>query len=166
MKKILYWIIGIISGILMFLTGFLWRQPKINKLKKEVESLQKDNSKLISLCEQQQEQFRELLVQHKAFKVFAFKKKAHTEKLHANLVLQYAIKEYVSLLVKRVKHQQELEKSEIRFFNIMEKVVEGKDVSTTDKANMRDFIMARHKAEIKSLKECNFEAMMKELETA
>ena len=166
MKKILYWIIGIISGIVLFLVGFLWRQPQINKLRKKVESLQKDNSKLVALCENQQNQFRELLVQHKTFKVFVFKKKAHTEKLQANLVLQYALKEYVILLLKRVKYQQELEKPEIRFFNIMEKVVEGKEISTTDKANIHVFIMEIYKKEIENLKECEFDSVMKELEIA
>ena len=166
MKKIIYCIIGGLSGILLFLTGFLWQQPKINKLKKQVDALQKDNSKLLSMCEEQQVRFKELLIQHKAFKVFSFKKKAHTEKLHANLVLQYALNEYMLILIKRVKYQQELEKEEIRFFTIMEKVIEGKKISTTDKANIHEFVMIKHKSEIKKLKECDFTPVMKELETA
>lgn len=166
MKKIIYWIIGGLSGILLFLTGFLWQQPKINKLKKQVDALQKDNSKLLSMCEEQQEKFKELLIQHKAFKVFSFRKKAHTEKLYANLVLQYALHDYMLILIKRVKYQQELEKEEIRFFTIMEKVIEGKKISTTDKANIHEFVMIKHKSEIKKLKECDFTLVMKELETA
>ena len=167
MKRILYWIITSLAAIGMFFTGFLWRQPKINKLKKQIESLQKDNGKLLDICQNQQTKFRELLVQHKALKAFNFKKKAKSEsQLHETLVMQYALKEYIAILLKRVKYQQELEKEEIRFFNIMEKFIDGKKITTTDKVNMTDFVVSKHKSDIKKLKECDFDLIMNELQTA
>ena len=41
MKKAIYWIIGGLIALGSFLLGFLIRQPQINKLKKQVELLQK-----------------------------------------------------------------------------------------------------------------------------
>ena len=107
MKKAMYWIIGGLIGIGSFLLGFLIRQPQINKLKKQVELLQKDNSKLIGLIEARQAEYKELLVQHKALKALQHRKKAASKELLAeNLVMQYAIREYLSLLLKRVKYER------------------------------------------------------------
>lgn len=71
MKKIVYWLLGGLIAIASFLTGFLIRQPKINKLKKQVELLQKDNRKLIEMITDKQQNYQELLIQHKALKSFA-----------------------------------------------------------------------------------------------
>ena len=139
MKKALYWIVGGLIAVFSFLLGFLIRQPQINKLKKQVELLQKDNSKLIALIENKQNEFKELLVQHKALKALQHRKRVASKELLAeNLVMQYAIREYLSLLLKRVKYEQELTKEEILFFDSFEKVIDGKKLSTADKVKIRD----------------------------
>ena len=43
MKKLIYWIIGLLIGLFGFIAGALIRQPQINKLKEQVKLLQKDN---------------------------------------------------------------------------------------------------------------------------
>ena len=89
MKKIVYWLLGVLIAIFSFLTGFLIRQPKINKLKKQVELLQKDNRKLIEMITDKQQNYQELLVQHKALKALQFRKKsAIKEQMIENLVMQ------------------------------------------------------------------------------
>jgi hypothetical protein len=101
MKKFVFWILGCLLTIGTFLLGFLIRQPKINKLKKQVVILQKDNNILLDLCQSKQAEFRELLVQHKALKALNFRKKtASKEKLKENLILQYALRNYLELLFK------------------------------------------------------------------
>lgn len=165
MKKTLYWIVGGLVAFSSFLLGFLIRQPQINKLKKQVELLQKDNSKLIALIENKQAEFKELLVQHKALKALQHRKKAATKELIAeNLVMQYAIREYLSLLLKRVKCDQELTKEEILFFDSFEKVIDGKKLSTADKVKIRDHIMTRYPTEIKKLMPCEYAEVLDELD--
>ena len=165
MKKAIYWIIGGLIALGSFLLGFLIRQPQINKLKKQVELLQKDNSKLIGLIEARQAEYKELLVQHKALKALQHRKKAASKELLAeNLVMQYAIREYLSLLLKRVKYEQELTKTEILFFDAFEKVIDGKKLSTSDKVKIRDHIMAQYPAEIKKLMPCEYGDVLDELD--
>lgn len=167
MKKLLYSILAALIGLGAFLAGILIRQPRINKLKKQVETLQKDNSRLISLCESKQNEYRELLVQHKALKAFQFRKKAVLhDKMVESISMQYAIKDYVSLLIKRVKHEQELSKEEIMFFNAFEKVIDGKTISINDKVKILSYVKAQHETEIKQLKDCDFASILNELEDA
>lgn len=164
MKKILYSLLAALIGIGAFLTGFWIRQPRVNKLKKQVDTLQKDNNRLISLCESKQNEYRELLVQHKALKALQFRKKAALQdKMTESISMQYAIIEYVSLLIKRVKHGQELSKEEVMFFNAFEKVIDGKANSTNDKVKILNYVKAQHGTEIKQLKECEFTPMFIEL---
>ncbi len=164
MKKLIYGIISVLLMICSFLLGFLIRQPKINKLKKQVELLQKDNSRLIAIAEKQQTEFRELLVQHKALKALQFRKKsAVKEQITENLAMQYAIREYLNLLLKSVKYEYKLEKEEILFFNAFEKFIDGKKLSTSDKVKIRDHIMEHYGSEVKQLKECEYASVLEEL---
>lgn len=165
MKKPLCWIIGGLSAISIFLFGFLIRQPQINKLRKQVELLHKDNSRLLKLCKTLQNDYRELFIQHKSLKVYQLmKKNASMEKLKENLIMQYALNSYMELLRKRVKYEQELTKSEIVFFNAIENFIDGKKLSTGDKIKIRDFILGRYSDEINSLRECDYKAILQELD--
>lgn len=164
MKKISYWIIGLFSAIGMFLLGFLIRQPQINKLNKRVEHLLEDNNRLQGLCETYQNNFRELLIQHKALKIYnLIKKNASIEKISENLIMQYALNSYMELVLKRVKYEQKLTKSEIAFFNAFENFIDGKKLSIGDKTKIRNFILGRYSAEIKSRKECDYTVILQEL---
>ncbi|MGN0179143.1 MAG: hypothetical protein ACI4DY_06855 [Monoglobaceae bacterium] len=164
MKKIIYGIIGFFLMLGGFLTGFLIRQPKINKLKKQIELLQKDDRKLIEMINEMRQNYQELLVQHKALKALQYRKKlAIKEKITGNLVMQYAIKAYLTLLLKSGRYEQKLEKDEIVFFEAFEKVIDGKNISTGDKVKIRDYIMEHYGNEIKQLKECEYTAVFEEL---
>jgi len=75
-------------------------------VKKKLILLEKDNSKLIGMMEELQSDYKDLLVQHKALKALQHRKQkaATKDQMESNLVMQYAIKEYIALLLKRVKH--------------------------------------------------------------
>lgn len=164
MKKLVYAIIAALIAIGSFLTGFLIRQPKINKLKKQIEMLQQDNSKLLNLIDESRQHYQELLIQHKALKALQFRKKSVLkEQITETLVMQYAIKEYLTLLLKSGKYNNELEKSEIIFFNTFEKFIDGKKISTSDKVKIRDHITEKYKTEIKQLKECEYTPVIDDL---
>lgn len=157
MKKLTDWIIaliGLLSGILI---GILAMQPKVNKLKKQVAALQNNNAQLLARCDQMKVEFRDLLVQHKALKALHFKKKADSKsRLQENLMMQYAIRDYLELLLKRVKTQQKFDRDEKVFFKAFEGVIEGAALSVSDKAHVKEYVFTHHKGEIEALRECDF----------
>lgn len=164
MKKTVYGILSGLIAVASFLTGFLIRQPKISKLKKQVELLQKDNRKLIEMITDKQQNYQELLIQHKALKALQFRKKsAIKEQMTENLVMQYAIRAYLTLLLKSGRYDKKLEKDVILFFKSFEKVIDGKKLSTSDKVKIRDYIIEQYGQEIRQLKECEYTAVMAEL---
>jgi len=164
MKKLKDWLGLIIGAIFGVIAGFLIAQPKVNKLKKQVASLQKNNAQLLARCDYLQNEFRELLVQHKALKVLQLKKKTESKgRIHENLMMQYAIRDYLELLLKRVKDGKKLSGEEKVFFKAFEGVIEGTALSTDDKARIKEYVMAQHSAEIHALRECDYTATLQAL---
>ncbi len=156
MKRLTNWIIGVLSAGLLILFGCLIRQPKMNRLKKQLELLQKDNGKLQILINSQKKEFRELLVQHKTLKAFSLiKRTSSKDRITENLVMQYGLKAYVDLLLKRVKCEQKLTKSEISFFCAYERFINGNSLSTLDKEKIKKYILEHYATDIKNLKECD-----------
>jgi hypothetical protein len=64
-----------------------------------------------------------------------------------------------------INTNSELEKGEITFFNAYEKVIDGKNISTSDKVKIRDYILNRHSVEINELNECDYSMVFRELKT-
>ncbi|MBE6748747.1 MAG: hypothetical protein E7557_05890 [Ruminococcaceae bacterium] len=157
MKKGIALLIAGISAVFSFLFGFLVRQPKINKTKKQIELLQSDNSKLITMIDDSKDKYQELLIQHKALKAMQRRKRiVLNEKISENLIMQYAIREYLILLLKNGREHLELEKDEVSFFNSFEKVINGEKLTKQDKTNVKKFIIEKYQTEIKELKECEY----------
>jgi hypothetical protein len=166
MKKLLYGLLTALIAIATFFTGFLIRQPKINKLKKQLQLLQNDNSKLIGMVEEKKKEYQELHIQHMALKALQFRKKAASkERLQENLVMQYAVRSYIELLIKSGRYEQGLSKDEVVFFNSFEKVINGKLLSATDKVKIREYMMKFHGEDIKKLKECEYSSILGELQS-
>ena len=165
MKKIVNWLLGGLVVIISFLAGVLVRQPKINKLRKQVELLQKDNRKLIDMITDKQQNYQELVIQLKALKAMQFRKKSILkDQMTENLVMQYAIKAYLMLLLKSGRYDKPLEKDEIMFFTAFEKVIDGKKLTTSDKLKIREYITEHHSGEIKQFKECEYASVLEELQ--
>lgn len=165
MKKFKYAIIAFFSMLGGFIFGILIQQPKVNNLKKQIELLQQDNRKLIAMINDKQQSFQELLIQHKALKALQFRKKSEIkEQMTENLVMQYAISAYLTLLLKSGRYEQKLEQDETRFFKAFEKVIDGKNLSTNDKMIIHNYIMQHHGREINQFKECEYTAIMEELQ--
>ena len=111
MKKLIYWIGGLLIGLLVFIAGALIRQPQINKLNEQVKLLQKDNRRLLAVVNGHQQEYQNLLVEHKALKALQFRKKAKSkERVEENLTMQYAIRAYLVLLLKSGRHGQKMER--------------------------------------------------------
>ena len=164
MKKLYFWILSALLAVAAFFSGFFLRQPKINKLKKQFELMQKDINKLETLRLKQKEDFQELLIQHKSLKAINFKKRAIAkEKMRGNLIEQYALKEYIDLLILRVREHKELSKEELMFFNAYEKAMNSGKTSSAIQVKVQNYITSKYETEIKKLKECDSASSISDL---
>lgn len=156
MKKILSWIWIPFAAIAGFFIGFFVRQPKINKLKKQVLSLQKQLGNLQSKMIGYQESFDDLFIQYKGLKVLQLKKKAEYEgKLKDNLILQYGMKAYLEMLLDTVKNSRKLTSDEFTFYRAFDDVIEGKQVGTSAFSKIKDYVASKYKREINALTPCD-----------
>jgi len=158
MKKILSWIWIPFAAIAGFFLGFFVRQPKINKLKKQVLSLQKQLNSLQTKMIGYQESFDDLYIQYKGLKVLQLKKKAEYEgKLKDNLVLQYGMKAYLELLLDTVKKSRKLTDEEFAFYRAFDDVIEGKQVGKNSFSKIKEYVLSQYKHDINALKPCDCE---------
>ena len=154
-------ILVLVMGLMLTLTGCGFA----SKAQKLVDQFKNGEELTIEMITDKQQNYQELLVQHKALKALQFRKKsAVKEQMIENLVMQYAIRAYLGLLLKNGRYEKPLEKDEIVFFKAFEKVVDGKKLSTSDKVKIRDYIMEHYRCEIKQLRECDYASVLNELQ--
>lgn len=109
--------------------------------------------------------FQNTLLHLKSLKAINFiKRKNAKENATGILVFQYGMKDYLSLLLHRLKTGAKMETSEFRFFNTFDKVIEGRDISDIEKEKIREYIMARNKTQIENLEEYDFSSIINEIE--
>lgn len=165
MKKILYWIWIPLATFFGVFVGFFIRQPKVNKLKKQIEALQKNLTSIQSMLESYQNAFDDLFIRYKGLKVLQLKQKAEYEnKLKDNLILQYGMKDYLTLLFDTVKNSRKLELDEITFYKTFDNVIEGKQIDKKMFSKIKTYVMDNHKREINSLKQCDCEVEFEMIE--
>lgn len=165
MKKLLNWIWIPLAAIGGLFAGMMIRQPKINKLKKQVLSLQKQLSNLQDRMVGYQESFDNLLLQYKGLKVLQLKKRAEMKgKLEENLVLQYGMKAYLSLLLEKIKNGKKMEKDELSFYKAFDDVIEGKSLSSNQLSVVKDYVMSKYRGQINSLVVCDCSNEFKKIE--
>lgn len=164
MNKILSIVVLIASTLAAFFAGMLIRQPKINKLKKQVQTLQEKNIQLYEMREQQQRQINEMFIKYQAFKIGHHKEKLKCkENIKGQLIYQYASKEYLTILIVRVKNNKKIDRSALPFFNAFEQFIDGKDVSEKEAGIIKDYIVKKYGSEIEKLKECDYDYLIEEI---
>ena len=113
----------------------------------------------------QDRQIKQLLVQYKGLKAYQFnaRNKARNYTRGA-LIFQYAYKEYLELLMHSVDTGMvKLSQEETIFFNIFDKVIEGQNVSDSEKEAIKEDILYRYKTRIDNLQECDCNSMVERL---
>ena len=164
MKRILSFFgigMAVIAG---FFVGFFVRQPKINKLKSQIEHLQKELKKLEILRDKQNDTIKRLLIDYKSLKIFDFVKRSKAkENIKAELALQYGTKEYLQLLLDRVKNNREFSNEEMIFFSAFDSVIEGKKISNKDIDKIKAYIFNKYRKEIKGLIPCDYNELVMEI---
>ena len=145
--------------------GALSRQPEINSLQAQVRKLQSEVERLQNVIRMQDRQIKQLLVQYKGLKAYQFnaRNKARNYTRGA-LIFQYAYKEYLELLMHSVDTGMvKLSQEETIFFNIFDKVIEGQNVSDSEKEAIKEYILYRYKTRIDNLQECDCNSMVERL---
>lgn len=138
---------GIAAG--SFVVGALFRQPEINRLKKQVRILQQEIKRLQRIIEEQNRQICELQTRYKALKGYQFVERAKLAgRTRGALIHQYAYKEWLELTCGQASGES-MSEDETEFFNTYEAVLHGGDVPKENLVKMKEFIQNRYDYEIK-----------------
>ena len=149
-------VIGVVSGFIGYGIGKLTDQKKINALREQIAVLQDGLSSLQYQMMDYQRQFDNLYLQYKGLKLLQLHKKAEYEgALRSNLVLQYGMKDYLSLLIDAITGQKKLTKEETNFLKAFDDVIEGKRVTAGTFSQIKDHITSKYNREIKLLIQCD-----------
>ena len=151
-----------------FLGGALSRQPEINKLKKQVKTLQAEIVKLQLVIKEQDRQINELKIRYNTLKAYQFTEKAKQKsKVKGALMFQYCFKEYVELLVAQTKSTgYTMKEEEGIFFNIFEKLMNNEEIDVEAKMYLREYIHYKYSDRINSLQEVNMDNLVEKVELA
>lgn len=156
--------IGTLSGLGGFIIGALSRQPGINKLRKQITKLQREVILLEELCAEQSKQIRELLFKYKILKIYQFTARHEAKNgIRGVLIYQYGVKDYLELLIKSANGEKEMDKADILFYNIFDKIIEGKKVSLREKDTVKKYISYKHKWGLWRMKECDLNQTIEEM---
>ena len=150
-----------------FIGGCLARQPEINRLHRQVKNLQNANGKLRRMLDEQMMVVEVLEDEIRAYKFFEFVKKRHVKKeLKKNLVFQYAMTEYVSILIQRDRDRAnranvvvDVEKD--KFFSIMEKYMDKQKVEKEDGEFVDQYIINKHGKAISKCQKWDYHDLLK-----
>lgn len=146
--------------------GTLIRQPEINKLKKQIKDLQKDNSRIKKLMRQQQENLETMLVEYSKIQFYhVLTKRKIKQNIRGEIVIGYELKEYVDLLKRSVaeKGVYGFSEREKEFFELSTQLVEGKNLNASQEKFMSDYVIKKYKKEILRIKDVNILDYVKQI---
>ncbi len=145
-----------------FVVGALSRQPKINELKKQVESLKAEVTRLQGCIKKQKNQISELKKRYIALKGFQFLKQIkQREYLKGSLMYQYALKDYLEILIDADHiNKVNMNKGEIKFYNAFGKILNAGQITDKDRSVIIEYISEKYKSEIDNFQEPDFDKIM------
>lgn len=162
--KLLGIMVSLLSAAAGCVIGALSRQPEINKLKKRIKQLQKEVERLQELCRTQDEQLNVLMLKYKALKIFQFSKKNEARtNIRGVLVYQYAVHDYLTLLL-MASRKEKLKEEDVIFYNIFDKVIEGQEVCDEERNALKEYITYRHTSELRGLRLCDNTGLIQQIQ--
>lgn len=145
-------LVAVLSASGGTILGCLIRQPEINKLKRQLEDLQKDNSEIKKLMIQQQDALQKLIAEQAQLKFFQIaKRKNMNERIRGVIWEGYLYKEYVDLLDKAIHSggNECFSEEEKQAFELATSVVEGRELTKEKYNALKDYILFKYKREIR-----------------
>jgi len=132
--------------------GALARQPEVNRLKAQVRELQEEIQRLQRIVQEQDRQIKELKIRYEALKVYQIMERMKQKsRVRGSLIFQYAFMEYLDLLVMRTHDEEELQEEQQLFFNIFDKIINGKVLSVEEKMLIREYIIDKYHHQVTNL---------------
>lgn len=116
--------------------GCAIRQPEINKLKRQVKDLQKDNTRIKQLMRQQQENLEQLMIEYSKLKFYQIlDKRKLNQDVRGQICQGYEYKEYVDLLTKVVREggDENLSEEQKDSWNYVRSRLRGKNLEKKKK---------------------------------
>jgi hypothetical protein len=150
-----------------FTVGALFRQPEINRLKKQVRQLQNNQGELYSTIKEQQRQVDVLKYEYNALQFYQFAKKQDNRKIYKEELLKvYMYKEYVDILYEQLASDKELDKDRNTYFSIMNDFFEdNKKVSEAQMKEAQQYILAKYNKEIMHCKYYDIDESINRIKT-
>lgn len=142
-----------------FTSGVLVRQPEINRLRKQVKQLQKTNSKLNKMIEEQYRQVEKLRYQNKTLYFYQLIEKHKNKAMYRGELLKlYAIKEYLDLLYIQLVSEKDMDENEIKFFEAFDVFIENqRKISDKDMEYVKKYIISKYWLKLLFCKRYNVE---------
>lgn len=157
---------GILGAGAGLVAGVLIRQPEINKLKKQVKSLQRQVGALQEAVKAQNEEIAALLLKLKSLKIYQVVKKHEVKnEIREALLVQYASKDYLQLVLECARGAYQMDKEDIRFYNAYNKLLAEKKLSQKEQSCIDEYVQEHHQAELSSLQECDIQPVLDEIES-
>lgn len=130
------------------IVGALSRQPEVNRLKKQVKTLQAEVERLHKLIDEQDRQIKSLKMQVSGLK--GYQRIQALGRTKGAVMQQYAFKEYIDLCCEQAKDKIITEK-EKTFFNIYENMINGIEVNVEAKVFLKEYLFNRYGHQIEKL---------------
>lgn len=130
------------------IVGALSRQPEVNRLKKQVKTLQAEVERLHKLIDEQDRQIKSLKMQVSGLK--GYQRTQALGRTKGAVMQQYAFKEYIDLCCEQAKDKIITEK-EKTFFNIYENMINGIKVNVEAKVFLKEYLFNRYGHQIEKL---------------
>lgn len=133
------------------IVGALLRQPEINRLKKQIEVLQAEMSKLQALLAEQNRQISELKTRYNVIKGYNFLlRKKFEGNIKGHIIHQYAFHEYVSLSKLKIKGA-DLDDKRQSFFKLYDRLITGENMQFKEFMSMKKYLMSKYQLQINQL---------------
>ena len=146
------------------IVGVLIRQPEINKLKRQVKSLQAQVDALQEAVGAQKEEIAALLLKLKTLKIHqVIRSHEIKNEIREALLVQYASKDYLQLLLECAKGAHQMDKDDVRFYSAYNKLLAEKKLSNNERSCINSYVSERHQAELSSLRECDVQPTLDEI---
>lgn len=154
--KLVKALIGVFAGMGGVVFGALARQPEINKLHKQVKRLQSKVDQLEAAASEQNEEIADLLVKYEALRIWQFSQRSELrDRVRESLVFQYAVADYLDLLVDCVRGGRKMDEGELGFYRAFAKTLSGKKTSDREKEQIKTYVVSRHGLQISQMRPCD-----------
>jgi len=134
-----------------FVTGALFRQREINRLKKQVAILQNEIKRLQALIWEQNRQIKELRIRYNVMKGYHFVNKIKYEGSIKGYIIQaYAFQEYVRISCDKI-NKDDVSADDGKFFVIYDKILSDGKAEKSSYAFIKTYLLKKYELEISQM---------------